>query len=831
MAVDIQAVRKIQSEDTLWAFLRQELGWNQGEPLHTYEYFPDELGLDAQDEPHIARVLQIAPYTDAQPWAIFFVEFTDEEIFNQPLRRVLNGLVPKKDKAANLPSFPHENILFVCATSTFERFTFAQFRGDKWHKARIARFDWKRNDTHLHTLCKLNLEYLKWPTDTNDGAAWLRAWAQAFDVQKVTDAFYRDYSDTFTAFKQELTALPDEDERHLFAQILFNRLMFCWFLQKKKWLYRREDYLRWQWNFAQSEPGKGAEDARHNFYDEYLQPLFFQALNTPTSERPAYDNWVELESKLGDIPFLNGGLFDKNNDPVPPDKITVRNKAFDPVFNLFERYNFTVVESTPLDVEVAVDPEMLGQVFEKVVTRNEQRKESGAYYTPRLVVSFMCREALKGYLASGVELGSVPHSVTPAKISRLVDGEETEQLQHPEALALLRMVGEAQVCDPACGSGAYLLGMLHELDALIDRLEIRLNPVSEADRYDRKLGIIQRNLYGADRDPFAVSIAMLRLWLSLMVENKTDPLDWSKGEPNVSLPNLKFKIQQGDSLTAPDPSNLGMQSERYSEHARQLKKLHDEYYRPRRFVSDRPKAIVEADIQREQAKIRDLVGSSQPGSLDWRVTFAEVFAEQESETTVGGAMNMGQALVEKTLPGFDIVIANPPYGASVEEKVRDIYFTRHTDGAQSTETYGLFMARALQMLRTGGQFSFIVSDTWRTIKTQRPLRKRLLEQTTVTHLLDLPDWIFGATVNTCILTLTKSKPTIKHTLIAGDLRSVDDEDWATLDKNLRTVATHGVDVQATTYARYTYLQNLIASHNNLSFFIGSPRILQVFGRS
>lgn len=130
----------------------------------------------------------------------------------------------------------------------------------------------------------------------------------------------------------------------------------------------------------------------------------------------------------------------------------------------------------------------------------------------------------------------------------------------------------------------------------------------------------------------------------------------------------------------------------------------------------------------------------------------------------------------------------------------------------------------MQLLKPGGILSYIVSDTWRTIKSHRPLRRRLLDTTTVFHVLDLPSWIFDATVNTCILTLSKTPPSENHNLIAGDLRSIEKDNWKALSDNLLGISGHGVDVQTETYARYTYPQTLIATHENLSFFIGSPTL-------
>jgi type I restriction-modification system DNA methylase subunit len=189
---------------------------------------------------------------------------------------------------------------------------------------------------------------------------------------------------------------------------------------------------------------------------------------------------------------------------------------------------------------VAVDPEMLGKVFEELVTG---RHETGSYYTHKPIVSFMCREALKGYLESNLP------KQTPKVIARFVDEHDPSPLQDAEAV--LEALRRVRVCDPACGSGAYLLGMLHELMDLRTCLfsTKRLDPISA---YDRKLEIIQRNVYGVDKDAFATNIAKLRLWLSLAVE--------FEGEAPPPLPNLDFKIEQGDALLSPQPAAIGQQA-------------------------------------------------------------------------------------------------------------------------------------------------------------------------------------------------------------------------------------------------------------------------------
>ncbi|MFM6446040.1 MAG: Eco57I restriction-modification methylase domain-containing protein [Microcystis panniformis] len=603
---------------------------------------------------------------------------------------------------------------------------------------------------------------------------------EAFDVEKVTKKFFEQYRSVFEKVEQLITkTLPNADQRRLFTQKLFNRLMFIVFIQKKGWLKFNEqtDYLETLWQDYQNDNSTSDK----NFYHHRLTHLFFTGLNNPQqTDIISINNGGFLRQIIGTVPYLNGGLFEQDEDDHNPN-IIVPDQAIDVILQgLFSNFNFTVTESTPLDVEVAVDPEMLGKVFEELVTG---RHKSGSYYTPKPIVSFMCREALKGYLG-GYEA--------------LVDEHNVEQINVPKARDLLQKLSQVKIVDPACGSGAYLLGMLHELHSLTRLLDTRAQPENARDDYHRKLNIIQNNLYGVDIDEFAVNIARLRLWLSLTVE-----FDGEHPEP---LPNLDFKIESGDSLTAPNPENVGQYTLR-GQIIRQYRDAKNSYLTMSEGVQ---KQILKQKINEFKAEIALIThGSNKVNGFDWAVEFAEVFSQK----------------------GFDIVLANPPYGATVGDRVRDLYFDRRTDGAQSKDTYGLFMARGLQLLRSGGQLCYIVSDTWRTIKTHKPLRKRFLESTTIAHIVDLPSWVFDATVNTCILTVAKNTASESHDLIAADLRSLQIGDWNKLTENLAAIAAHSVDLQTIDYARYTYPQSLIATYDNLSLFIGSPKLYQLLSNS
>ena len=348
---------------------------------------------------------------------------------------------------------------------------------------------------------------------------------------------------------------------------------------------------------------------------------------------------------------------------------------------LFDRFNFTVMESTPFDMEVAVDPEMLGKVFEELVTG---RHDSGAYYTPRPVVSFMCREALKGYL-EGQDTG-----LESEAIARFVDRHDTVGIGVAQARRVAEALAEVTVVDPACGSGAYLLGMMQELI----EMQVRLFNVTQDAKslYDLKLEIIQRNLYGVDIEDFAVNIAMLRLWLSLAIDYE--------GATPEPLPNLDFKVVCGDSLLGPDPSSgaevqggLGYSQDR----VQVLGRLKGEFLRA---SSGADKDRLRTEIAALAAEIRDAQDlTATQGAINWRVEFAEVFAARH---------------------GFDIVIANPPYVVVKDPYMRELY----KEGVYGRmNLYGLFIQRSLQLLKDGGQLQFINPRTLLTDRYFTNLRK------------------------------------------------------------------------------------------------------------
>ncbi|MGI6207761.1 MAG: Eco57I restriction-modification methylase domain-containing protein, partial [Anaerolineae bacterium] len=546
---------------------------------------------------------------------------------------------------------------------------------------------------------------------------------RAFDVEAVTKQFFTDYRRLFEEVECQVDGVADTATRRLFVQSLFNRLLFIVFLERKGWLTFQgsRDYLRALWVDHLREKSRGEPSS---FYRDRLKLLFFAGLNTPHEvDVVGIARNGFLQSRIGHVPYLNGGLFEESESDRDPD-ISVPDAALEPVIQeLLYHYNFTVTESTPLDIEVAVDPEMLGRIFEELVTG---RHESGSYYTPKQVVAFMCREALKDYLA--VRCAREDHTA----IASFVDDRDGTRLRNAEAvLAALRSV---RVCDPACGSGAYLVGMLHELIDLRDALFVSrgLDPLSA---YRRKLDVIQENLYGVDLDPFAVNIARLRLWLSLIV-------DFDDGAP-PPLPNLDLKVEPGDSLTAPDPS-AGLAAGFRKELVERVFELKAQYL----MAHGGAKLRLREEIQSLTADIRAWAGRGpEAEGFDWAVEFAEVFSSG----------------------GFDIVITNPPYVR--QELIRDakpVLKRLYPDVYSGTaDLYVYFYLRALQLLKPGGVLCFISSNKWMRAAYGERLRRHLSQDTTVQTIIDFGDLpVFTATAYPCIVLARKEKPSPQHTIQA-----------------------------------------------------------------
>ena len=713
-------IHNIRDFDSLLDFFREKLDWRIPDDVEledvAFPWSAEDLDLDEPTEDRIVECWQLPRFPpsqptlglieDTQPWGIFFLQFNSESIYRTALRRVLRGLVDRRNRDASLPAWEHENLLFICTTADFQRFAFAHFAANEnWRRSVLSIFSWEQGDTHIRTLCEFNLPALALPHDgfPND-EAWLKAWQEAFDVEAVTVKFFRDYQRVFDSVEDAVEGIPENDTeaKRLWTQRLFNRLMFLRFIGKKGWLSYNgnRDYLRALFEASEAETDE-------NFLNDRLYWAFFHGLGSASDS--AEESAAAIERR-GEVPFLNGGLFEMQ-EYDERNVVHIPNEKFAEILNLFERYNFTVTESTPLDIEVAVDPEMLGKVFEELVTG---RHDTGSYYTPRPVVSFMCRESLKICLKNKTD-------ETDEVLKKFVDDGEATEIRNPEKV--LKVLQTLRICDPACGSGAYLLGMMSELLRLREAL-FQSNHIDSPTIYQRKLDIIQNNLYGVDKDEFAVNIAMLRLWLSLAVDYE--------GDTPQPLPNLDYKVATGDSLTGPAPSaeSIGLAGEfirQISEHQAEFLVAHNDPEKQR--------------LREEIAELRRHIEGWQenPEGFIWQVEFPEVFHEG----------------------GFDIVIGNPPYvRQELIRSIRPILQRIFPDVWTGTaDLYVYFYRRGCQLLRSNGVLTYISSNKFFRSGYGEGLRIFLANEQRIHILLDFGSvQVFKASVDTCIVLVENKAP-------------------------------------------------------------------------
>ena len=549
-----------------------------------------------------------------------------------------------------------------------------------------------------------------------------RAFRDGFSVQPVTEQFFADYKRVYADTVRLLTPAARPPDAEQFAQTLFNRLLFIHFISRKGWLTfnGQTDYLNALWNDYRPPPGR-----RRNFHADRLSILFHEGMNTPEEARRA-----GVSDLIGQVPFLNGGLFEPN--PLDQQHIPVPDDAIAEIIGsrgLFNRYNFTVMEATPLDTEVAVDPEMLGKLFEETVNA---RHSHGAYYTPRPVVAFMCRESIKGYLTADPAADPAA-ALPPEQIAALVDDGNAAAVTPAQAAALATRLGAVKALDPACGSGAFLLGMLQEIMAVNATL-FRAGVTPES-LYQQKLDLIRRNLHGVDQDKNAVHIAMLRLWLSLAVE-------FDGPGPPPPLPNLDLKLLDGDALTAAAPDAQQQDLTDYQVAAADLGRS-IAAYTDATDAADKKRR--KDEIAAAKAAIRGGVPAPE-GALDWRVDFADVHAAG----------------------GFDLVIANPPY-VRQEEIAPAEYKNRLLQAYPAaavgrSDLYCYFYARALQLLKTGGRQAFVCSNSWLDVGYGAKLQEYLLDNATIEAIYEsaVERQFSTAAINTIISFIRRGPPAAGH---------------------------------------------------------------------
>jgi len=367
---------------------------------------------------------------------------------------------------------------------------------------------------------------------------------EAFDVEAVTKQFFEEYKAVFRILEGDLKKqVNDHTWAHDYSLQFLNRCMFIYFIQRKGWLGNDRDFLFSYWKSYQR-----SEQSQNSFVEDWLKVLFFEAFNNKFHGGHNYFP-PEIKEALSLAPYLNGGLFTENKFDQEY-KATLSDRRFEQILKFLERYNFTIAEDSPLDKEVAVDPEMIGKVYESLVNVSEEvdeRGEAGIFFTPRTEIDLMCRLSLVDRLAN--HFGDERKELLNQLVFALEPDEKTAADRAVAGASLWPNLDEhlrdTTVLDPACGSGSFLVGMLNILDDLQERANRQLG-ITEAP-YERKKRIIGQSLYGVDVMEWASHVAELRLWLALIID-----AEFTREELHIRreplLPHFSFKIRCGDSL-------------------------------------------------------------------------------------------------------------------------------------------------------------------------------------------------------------------------------------------------------------------------------------------
>jgi 23S rRNA A1618 N6-methylase RlmF len=680
-----------------------------------YDWHAELESMGLKSEEGITGLFQIAPFP-GWPMGMFVVKFGSNSIFTKgrgmttPLRNLLRNVIEKARPDEPWDRWAQDQLLFMChhEHQYFQFVRFTEMDGENLPK--LQTFGWGPEDDY-RTLCTDNLPFFFYNPNHSQQEV-IEELGKAFDVERVSKRFYDDYKETFKQFKQDMiqqTKIADSDEIHQHVQLIFNRFLFLRFLEKKGWMDFGED-SKYLYNLF-----KHSNEQSSQFYSDHFLPMVLKGLCSKGHQS---------SDKYGVVPLIGGGLFEQS--PLDKKINKLPNNLFKPIIGskgLLYKYNFTVLESTPLDVQVAIDPEMIGTMFEELVT---DRDGKGAFYTPRIVVSYMCREGLKSILEEKT-------GVSTEKLVQLIDKERSETITEVEAKKIREELDGLKAIDPACGSGAYLLGLLQEIVKIHENLSTIPGELKRT-KYQLKLHIISRSIYGVDIDSFATQIAMLRLWLSLAVESD---------EP-IQLPNLDFNIETGCSLRAPDPSISTFDITGAYAAADKLAEQMEHYVT----TSLEHTLEVRKEINKTKQEIIKLLREKNHdfSSADFRINFAGVFSKNR---------------------GFDLVLANPPYVRTEDimfvkdktknKKIKTELVKRYKSVAGMSDLYCFFYERFFQLLNPKGIQCVICSNTWLDNKFGKVLRDYILETGTVTEILEseVEKQFSTAEVNTVISFMKK----------------------------------------------------------------------------
>jgi hypothetical protein len=601
---------------------------------------------------------------------------------------------------------------------------------------------------------------------------------EALSVEAVTEAFYQEF---VGVFERDLVpgvwGVPEERKRD-FVLAFVARTLFVAFVAKRGWLGGREDFLPWLFRRYRQEGGEGG-----NFYRDWLKPLFFQAFRAPPGRKP--NAFARLPSDVREVyegvPYLNGELFrEKEGIDLPEAFLT--DEAVGRFYDFLFAYNFTVEENTAYEVDLELNPELLGLILERLVNTvgvEGRTSELGAHYTPRTEVDLICRLALAERLhREGLPL---------EKAYALLNGE-VEELSQKERETAKTLLLDVKVLDPSVGSGAFLVGMLQVLEEALDLL-------GEPRTLERKKRLLQ-NLHGVDVLSWAVWMAELRLWLAYFLELPEE----EKNSLAPLLPSLGLKVVRGDSVvqvvgehSVPTRLDLDpklLQKEKVKRAMEALLEAKEGYFHNRGVtgegVREREKAFVLAVLDGMYGTGQGSLGlGGVRSSVDAYLAERKVIEEalQSEDRPFLYLVDFAEITVGRG--GFDIVVGNPPYvrqeeiqdptgrrGAEEykallqEEAWKDVKRLLPKRDAEAfprppgrADLYVYFYARTLALLRPKGVHAFVVSNSWLDVQYGAWLQRVFLEVAPLRYVIEnRVKRSFRADVNTVITVAHAPEP-------------------------------------------------------------------------
>jgi len=593
----------------------------------------------------------------------------------------------------------------------------------------------------------------------------------------------------------------------------------------------------------------------------------------------------EFTDLIRNAPFLNGGLFECLDDRVQKgnslftqevridgfstdpkkqprlpnflffgeDQIVDLSTAYgdasrsretvSPLLSILRKYNFTLAENTPLEQEVALDPELLGHVFENLLaaynpeTGTIARKATGSFYTPRIVVDWMVDQALMLYLQDVIPSGGKVPTLSEDRLRRLLSWEESGHDFSPEETeALIDAIDRLKVLDPACGSGAFPMGLLQKLVLVLKKLdpenkswrnrqeaalsviesptarEEALHAIERAfardnDDYGRKLYLIEKCLYGVDIQPIACQIAKLRFFISLVVDQTIDPNETNYGI--LPLPNLETKIVAANTVLGLYRGQLLLGSERVGQIERQLQKVRHDYFTARSYKDKKNLRNRDQKLCEELSTALSSCGECTAYDSNRLAHWNPYDTNKEASFFDPGWMF---GIIGNNAGGpFDIVIGNPPYVRQEELKsitvtgsdgqpraLKDALKGQYECYTGTADLYVYFFERSLQLLRTGGVLSFITSNKYFRAAYGERLRTYLSYATRPHVVLDFGDApLFTSIAYPCILVTRKTRHIEKGQLPSsrGQMGVLHESRLAPEDWKIRVLAwKHGPEL-------------------------------------